>query len=239
MKRWISIFLILIISLVTIFFYQNCSRRMSQLEQNVHPELSTYVQSFTEQAQQFGLKIDTAHLTVQYSDHLFGRKEVVGYCYREPITSPNGDIIGLAPTILVKKEWWDKAYDYQKTDLLFHELGHCVLDRSHVEDTNLSAQITNNSLQPDKLSIMSPILLSTRLSRNNYEQVFGKLIEELFLNKRIIAEKLSINSFSAQSLNNLSASSELPQLESNPKFREFIQQEYFFSESNGCSQTNQ
>lgn len=224
---------------MTIFFYQNCSRRMSQLEQNVHPELSTYVQSFTDQAQQFGLKIDTAHLTVQYSDHLVGRKEVVGYCYREPITSPNGDIIGLAPTILVKKEWWDKAYDYQKTDLLFHELGHCVLDRSHVEDTNLSAQISNNSLQSDKLSIMSPILLSTRLSRNNYEQVFGKLIEELFLNKRIIAEKLSINSFSAQSLNNLSASSELPQLESNPKFREFIQQEYFFSESNGCSQTNQ
>lgn len=238
MKRWLSITFLILSSASILVFYQNCSRRQYQSEQNIHPELSNYVQKFTYQAEQYGLKLNTNSLTVQYSDHIVGRKEVVGYCYREPITSPNGDVVGLAPTILVKKDWWDSAFDYQKTDLLFHEMGHCLLDRKHVDDNKQSAEININQSTTGNLSIMNPILLSTRLSEENYQKIFGQLLEELFLSKKTSVSTLAVNQYSVQNLDLNSNAHQLPQLESNEQFRGLIQEEFFFSENGGCSQTN-
>lgn len=57
--------------------------------------------------------------------------------------------------VLIKESWWKHASDTQKKLLVYHELGHCSLDRDHDEST---VDINGHHY---KLSIMNPIIPST------------------------------------------------------------------------------
>ena len=35
--------------------------------------------------------------------------------------------------IKIDRDYWNKASQYKRINLIFHELGHCVLGRDHVE----------------------------------------------------------------------------------------------------------
>jgi hypothetical protein len=86
---------------------------------------------------------------VSYSDS----GDAAGSCYHSPST--NSD------RILIDVKYWAMYDDTAKELLVYHELGHCVLKRRHVEDHD---------------SIMRPILFDTIAG---YEADRQALIDEL------------------------------------------------------------
>lgn len=77
--------------------------------------------------------------------------------------------------IAVDPDWWEKAEPASRQELLFHELGHCVLNRQH------SREVDKNKLP---LSIMWPTVFSGYLL-DNYEINFDRYIEELFADSKV------------------------------------------------------
>jgi hypothetical protein len=83
--------------------------------------------------------------------------------------------------IIVKREWWATASSLSKRLLIFHELGHCFLDRNHKDQT-----IEFNS-QKFNLSIMS----STLMPILNYHRFRTEYDYEMFTsNDEIVKNKL-------------------------------------------------
>lgn len=72
--------------------------------------------------------------------------------------------------IIVRKSWWDNAHPIQKEVLVFHELGHCRLGRTHEEDT------VETGDQSVKTSVMHPIIPDTA----TYTEHQDGYIKELF-----------------------------------------------------------
>lgn len=58
-----------------------------------------------------------------------------------------------AREIIIRADWWNNASDSDKESLLFHELGHCRLDREHDDSTEV---IANQSV---KLSMMHTVIV--------------------------------------------------------------------------------
>lgn len=54
--------------------------------------------------------------------------------------------------ILIRKNWWDSANLMRRKIMIFHELGHCRLDRRHNDETVQVNGITY------KVSIMHPVI---------------------------------------------------------------------------------
>lgn len=79
--------------------------------------------------------------------------------------------------VLIRKSWWDKADQVSKKVMIFHELGHCRLDRRHNEET---VQVNGRTY---KVSIMHPVI------PNSYD--YG-MHEEGYLKELYTSSKESI-----------------------------------------------
>jgi len=87
----------------------------------------------------------------------------------------NYDTIGLCinhfrPTVILDKKFWRTASPVQREELVFHELGHCILGRDHEEATQNLLGYT----QP--VSLMNPYILS----EPDYLHMRDYYIAELF-----------------------------------------------------------
>jgi hypothetical protein len=72
--------------------------------------------------------------------------------------------------IEIDKEYWGYISEFQKINLIFHELGHCVLGRDHVP--------WGNSVMMCPQSMMYDTVLSTQCMEDNYQAY----LEEMFPN---------------------------------------------------------
>ena len=89
------------------------------------PELApfsfeTYENKFYEEAVIYGKQIQKKHIIYMFADH---QDNIIGVCY--PYTA--------IPMITIDRKYWWAANERQRTALIFHELGHCVLGRAHVD----------------------------------------------------------------------------------------------------------
>lgn len=111
-----------ILSLV-FFILFSCSETANDVV--IDPELQPYVDRFLAEGSKRGVDID---LTESGLDMFF----------EEDISTP--DYAGIcryrlgANEIGIDKEQWDQSTESRKEWLVYHELGHCVLDRSHRND---------------------------------------------------------------------------------------------------------
>lgn len=69
--------------------------------------------------------------------------------------------------IEIDQEYWKEISEKQKIDLIFHELGHCVLGRDHV---------TPNGVEWCPKSFMNPSVMSDYCLENHYDDY----IKEMF-----------------------------------------------------------
>ena len=90
-------------------------------------ELAVYFDRFIEEGRSRGWDVpdDLNGITGSISD--IGERDVIGLCYYNSAT-PN--------SIVIDREYWNSANDYGKEMVVFHELGHCFLDRDHYEGEN-------------------------------------------------------------------------------------------------------
>lgn len=83
--------------------------------------------------------------------------------------------------VIIKKDFWDRANTIQRRVLVFHELGHCALGRTHDEDT-----VTHSGIVY-KTSVMHPIIPDSM----QYLKAEAEYKSELFtLDKAAIKQKI-------------------------------------------------
>ena len=99
------------ISLLSLLFFTGCAPAILEID----PELQEYVTYFEELHGQ-----EITDLKASFGDTTVIGKNVVGYCR-----------FGMVPEIVVSREYWDRSDYLSREELMFHELGHCVLDRDH------------------------------------------------------------------------------------------------------------
>ena len=87
-----------------------------------------YVDRFIEEAAQRGTQIDFSDTGLQIQ---FGTvpPEAAGVC------NGRGDGTSGSHVIYVRRSSWNEYSDSQRERLVFHELGHCELNRGHLNDT--------------------------------------------------------------------------------------------------------
>jgi hypothetical protein len=100
-------------------------------------------------------------LEIKFSDSLGGR--VIGLC----TWYGNGH-----RSVQIAKWFWQSHGESAKEQLMFHELGHCLLDRQH-NDTMVYSVDANQQVA---LSVMNSYHLSSSLYEGNYDSY----IKELF-----------------------------------------------------------
>jgi hypothetical protein len=72
--------------------------------------------------------------------------------------------------ILIRKVWWNSVNKKYQKSLLFHELGHCRLNREHKNET------VNKLNRSYKLSIMNAVIVSNV----DYDKFESEYLYELF-----------------------------------------------------------
>ncbi len=109
--------------LTVLFIFQNCNKNPDVGAESgvlqIDPEFESYVQEFIEEGAKRGQDIDFSDsgLIVEFSDFSVGSAS--GFCY-----------VGEHHIVIDKTEWTALSENVRGF-LLFHELGHCELNRGH------------------------------------------------------------------------------------------------------------
>ena len=92
---------------------------------SVPTDVEPYVQAFRNEAKQRNVTVSTANLLVTFGTTQ--GEDVCGQCLLEA---------GKTPRITLSSDeyCWKTASEYERECLVFHELGHCLLNRAHKTD---------------------------------------------------------------------------------------------------------
>ncbi len=96
-----------------------------ELNDNIDAAIEMYVRRFQTEADTRGVEVDFENLTANLSD--IDREDVAGQC----ISYTDG-----SREVVIDKSVWDRSGDLIREFIVFHELGHCILDRAHDESQN-------------------------------------------------------------------------------------------------------
>ncbi len=111
-----------------------CTKDNNQvLEESVDQEFVVYFERFAEEA--------------KFRDYIFDwEKELIS----ARLISINDDAVGQCLTfnngsnqINIDISYWNKSTDLEREFLVFHELGHCLLERSHLDQRNQDGTCTS------------------------------------------------------------------------------------------------
>lgn len=130
-----------------------------QLEDTIDEELIVYFEQFALEAQIRGIEILWEEEALSASLTSI-EEDAVGQC----LTYTGG-----VRKINIDREYWLKSSTVDKEFLVFHELGHCMLGRAHIDDT-----LANGSC----ISIMSSGEDSCRKNYNSNTR--ASYLDELF-----------------------------------------------------------
>lgn len=152
-----------VLSILTICLLVACTDESTtyDLESSIAPEILPYVLSFQEEAATRGIVIDWEEHNMQIilSDI---ETQAVGRCltYTDQTRS-----------IEIDETYWSQQNNLDREFVVYHELGHCILDRGHLDAADDNGRC---------LSIMHS---SDDLCRNNYStRTREALLDELFFN---------------------------------------------------------
>jgi hypothetical protein len=196
MNKFVIAAMIIVISSL-LMFYQNCqySSKTQGASLNLSPEFTTYLDLFIKSSNKYNLPMSYKNLKMTFVDQVLQNPNFAAYCYKEPWFNAGGEWIGLMPVIVVKKSYWNSISSVKKKDMIFHEMGHCFLNRTHtgslksndvlaIMNQNPVTNWNTNAPVPaeinPQLSIMNSVLLTSYLSDSEYNRVSEYLERELF-----------------------------------------------------------
>ena len=93
---------------------------------NVDERLWTYFERFEEEAKQRGIAVDLVASRISGVIENVEEEHIAGLCTTFGNFRPG--------EITIDAVFWSRASDLFKEFIVFHELGHCYLDRDHRED---------------------------------------------------------------------------------------------------------
>ena len=129
----------------------------------VTPELRPLYMAFEQEAALRGLTIDLTAEAVTGNIVQLGNNAVLGLC--------RSDVPGEPNRVAVDIEAWNNSSDAFREVIVFHELGHCILGREHLdaEENGVCISLMNSGLSGCE------IILDDAQVRKEY-------LDELFLN---------------------------------------------------------
>lgn len=121
------------------FFYDN----------KTTPELNPYIQKFIERCHQYNvncskIKAHTMKISSMPWRVRLISKYAIGVCSREH------------NQVVIDKDYWEYSSKIEREALVFHELGHCVLDKEHTEGE----------------FIMNPEMLTEIIYKLTYQKIY-------------------------------------------------------------------
>lgn len=143
------------IVIITIFiFLSGCAGLIPRF--GIHEDFKPYADEFQ---LYYGKELKSS---ISYADYIGDTPEVIGACYR------------FTRNILVLRSFWEKATHNEKLFLIFHELGHCELNRGHYDGSTLIEISGTKFIMP--VSIMN----TYAFDMSDYPEVKQYYINELF-----------------------------------------------------------
>lgn len=171
-------FLALILLLIT----SACAPQFKGQGVKVATEFASYASNFERQSELAGRPVQLSNITIEFDLTLeppktVGSAWVLAYCqpgFQKVVTvNPyfwNGgeykDSLGVKRSITA-------STTAQKEQVLFHELGHCMMGREH-EDGSIPS-LDRNIMTPS--SIMNSFMISTNTYKTNYEYYMKELFQ--------------------------------------------------------------
>lgn len=115
----------------------------------VMPELRPFYIAFEEEAAERGIDINLSEIGVTGNIVQLGNNSILGLCRRLE-NEPN--------RIAIDIEAWLNSTEAFKEKIVFHELGHCVLDRDHFDDDvdGVCVSIMNSGLSGCEFILEDP-----------------------------------------------------------------------------------
>jgi hypothetical protein len=203
LRKW----LLAALTLLPAVLFQNCQQsdtKVTSYKPQIANEADQFLNDFIANGAKRNVDLSATNLSIMilseasFKSFLKVRDdtilEIIGYCYFEPEFSTDGQITNEHPTVLVNEAKWITLKEYQKKELIYHELGHCMLHRVHSKKVIYTdaAAVANTQ----NLSIMNPIMLSMFLSEADYQNYVEELQDELFNGRQNTEVKTSV--FSVQ-----------------------------------------
>lgn len=139
----------------------------------IESQFASYVNNFQVRSQEQGrgVVIDNLEVSMVPTLDKLG-SNVVGVCYR------NVDGSG-TPRVEISEEYWIRMDTDAREELMFHELGHCVITRGHRGSVDASGF---------PLSVMNPFIFSSY----HYLQNYHNYMYELFNQRDYVAPSTSL-----------------------------------------------
>ncbi len=104
----------------------SCNKE-DDIEYFVDSSLTEYFDRFAGEAAERGVVVDYVADPVNGYIRVITSQGVIGQCAHKE-DEPN--------TVIIDKFYWDSASELEREFLVFHELGHCVLDREHLDNSD-------------------------------------------------------------------------------------------------------
>ena len=118
----------ILLALATIALFASCDKEQDLVEISlVEPALQPYFQTFVAEAASRGITIDASFDEIVARIEAINQGSVIGQC-RYNSHYPN--------EVRIDEDYWSRASSLGREFVVFHELGHCYLERGHTEATN-------------------------------------------------------------------------------------------------------
>jgi len=107
----------------------NASGCSNEFDNEIEAELQAHFDNFVVEASAHGMEISLIHLDIGGYLENIEQRGTLGQCK----TYSNG-----SKTVIIDQPYWNQVNELQREYLVFHELGHCILNRDHkdVKDEN-------------------------------------------------------------------------------------------------------
>lgn len=155
-----------IVILTLLSFLLACSEEtgdeLKAIDNFIDDRLYEHFETFKLEAEKRNIEVDFKSMNVE--GHIDNIKDpgVVGQCQ----TYVDGN-----KAVVIEEAYWNRASYLQKEFLVFHELGHCILGRDHLDEANANGSCS---------SIMNSGSANCDFDYN--EKTREDLFEELFTN---------------------------------------------------------
>ena len=117
--------------LILLIFLSACAPREDGTHHkklSIASEFKDVFDKFQTEASAYGIKADDLVIVFgepsDFEGCTYTGLATLGCCSRH---------IGTTPKIIIYRPYWEIAPDYRREAILFHEMGHCVLGRQHLE----------------------------------------------------------------------------------------------------------
>lgn len=151
--------------LLIVLFFSACEEgqeNFTVVENFIDDDLQQYFDSFKEEAAKFDIAIDYEEMRIDGYLREIRERGVAGQCQT---------FEGGLNAVIISPSYWETINSTQREFLIYHELGHCALDREHLDESS-----SNGACK----SIMTSGSNVCRLNYNSRTK--EDYLEELFTN---------------------------------------------------------